>query len=431
LKYTSLFFIALLGIFLVLPLFINNVSAQVYPDYYVTIKPEIIPDALTYTSVGSNVTLSFVALWSYGSNEGQNIQNATATIQVSNIKDKVIDTLSVNTTSGIFSFNYTSASAAVLAFTPTKLVTQDRQEWNSSLVDSANNVYGFTYNWAQVWWDTFHVSLVSSDTSSLGKVALSVNVTHLLLPEEGLQVESVHIPKIVHGANVTINGVKAEESQTTPGIYLAHSSTFLPTAYVNIGVSQESWTIFHTAFSFTQNVNEPLWTYSVVFGLVFSFAALMIRLFTSRKANSSSLFKNSNFPFYGATLLAATSIISLYWGLVGLEGTLHTFDWVLLASLGMFSFAFGITGVIMAIRKKYQAFAIFAATVPLFMNVVGVKTSLDIYRLTNPWLILILSLLLSIISGYLISNSDKSFQNGKKRRKTNLDTAQPQHDAIG
>ncbi len=417
-KYKSLFWLALISALLVMPLFINNASAQTQSNYYVTVKPATIPDALTYTSVSRNATLTFQALWSYGSNEGQNIQNATATIQVSNSKDKVIDTLSVNTSSGIFSFNYSLASPDILAFTPTNLVTQDGQEWNSSIMDSANNVYGFTSNWAQVWWDTFHVSLVSSDTSSLGNVAVTVNVTYLLLPEEGLQVGTVHVPKTVQGANVTINGVAAQESQT-PGIYFATSSTWLPTAYVNVGVSQEGWATTHTAFSFAQNTNEPLWTYAIAFGSVIGFAALMLRFFMSRKANNSSLFKHSNFPFYGAVLLAVTSIISLYWGLVGLEGTLHTFDWMLLAALGLVSFAVGIVGTIASLRKKYHALAIFAVVVPLFMNVVGVKGSLDMYGLANPWLILVPSLLLSIISGYLISNSDKMFQNGNKKEAKN------------
>lgn len=408
-KYKSLSWIFFICIFLVLPIFINNASAQAQPNYYVTVKPVIIPDALTYTSVGRNVTLSFQALWSYGSNDGQNIQNATAIIQVSNPNDKVIDTLSVNTASGIFSFNYSSASADILAFTPTKLVTQDGQEWNSSIVDLANNVYGFTSHWAQVWWDTFHVSLVSRDTSSLGNVAISVNVTYLLLPEEGLQVGSVHVPKIVHGANVTINGVKAEESQT-PGIYSASSSIWLPTTYVIVEVAQEGWVTTHTGFSFAHNANETIWTYVIAFGSVLGFAALMLHFVISKKANNPSLFKHPNFPFFGAVLLAVTSIISLYWGLVGLEGTLHTFDWVLLAALGMFSFAFGFVGSIMSLRKKNQALVIFAVIVPMLTNVVGVKSSLDIYQLTNPWLILITSLLLSIISGFLISNSDEMFQ---------------------
>jgi hypothetical protein len=409
LKYKSLIWIALIGVFLVLPLFINNASAQAQSNYYVTVKP-VITDALTYTSVGRNVTLSFQALWSYGSNGDQNIQNATAIIQVSNRNDKVLETLSVNTTSGIFSFNYSSASADILAFTPTKLVTQDGQEWNSSLVDLANNVYGFTYHWAQVWWDTPHVSLVSRDTSSLGNVAISVNITYLLLPEEGLQIGLVHVPKIVHDANVTINGVKAEETQT-PGIYLANSSTWLPTAYVNVGVSQEGWTTTHTAFSFAHNANESIWTYAVAFGSVFGFAVLILRFFVSRKANNSSLLKHPNFPFYGAVLLAATSLASLYWGVVGLEGTLHMFDWLSLAALGIFSFALGIVGSIMALRKKNQALVIFLIIIPMFMNVVGVKSSLDMYQLANPWLIMIISLFLSMISGYFVSNSDELFQN--------------------
>jgi hypothetical protein len=125
LKPKVLFWLALIGVFLSLPLFMNNVSAQTQSNYYVTIKPSTLSDALIYTSVGRNATLSFVALWTYGSNEGQNIQNATATIQVNDSKDKVIDTLAVNTTSGAFAFNYTPASVDVLAFTPTKLVTQD------------------------------------------------------------------------------------------------------------------------------------------------------------------------------------------------------------------------------------------------------------------------------------------------------------------
>jgi hypothetical protein len=49
------------------------------------------------------------------------------------------------------------------------------------------------------------------------------------------------------------------------------------------------------------------------------------------------------------------------------------------------------------------------------MNVVGVKASLDMYGLANPWLIIAPSLALSIISGYFISNSDKMFQNSVKK----------------
>ncbi len=116
-------------------------------------------------------------------------------------------------------------------------------------------------------------------------------------------------------------------------------------------------------------------------------------------------------------MLAVTSIISLYWGVVGLEGALHTFDWAFLAALGLVSFALGIASSIMVLRRKQQALAIFAVVLPLFTNVVGIKSSLDMYGLANPWLILVASLLLSLLSGFLISNSDKIFQNGVKKEE--------------
>jgi CHASE2 domain-containing sensor protein len=94
---------------------------------------------------------------------------------------------------------------------------------------------------------------------------------------------------------------------------------------------------------------------------------------------------------------------------------LHSFDWILLASLGFVSFACGFLGAVIALRKKSQAVAIFAGVVPLFMNVVGVKASLDMYGLANPWLIIVPSLALSIISGYFISNADKIFQTSSKK----------------
>jgi hypothetical protein len=412
----SFLLLAFIGALLVLPLFAGSVSAQTQQtNYYVTVKPALISGALTYTSVDKNATLSFQAIWTYGPDETKSIQNATVIIQISNSEGKVVDMLSENTTSGTFSFNYTSATPETLNFIPTDLVTQDGRDWGPrELIDSANNAYGFTSNWAQVWWDTFHVSMVSHDTGSLGKVAVSVNVTYQLLPEDGLQVGAVHVSKTLHDANVTINGVKAQETQT-PGIYSASSSTLLPSAYVKVDVSQEGWTTTHTAFIFNQEANSPIWTYGVVSAAVFGFAIVLLRFFMSRKTSKPTLLKHQNFPFYGALLLVVTSIISLYWGIAGLEATLHTFEWILLASLGFVSFACGLLGAVMALRNKSQAFAIFAVVVPLFMNVVGVKASLDMYGLANPWLIIVPSLVLSIISGYFISNSDKIFQNSVKK----------------
>ena len=379
-----------------------------------TVKPASISDALTYMSMGKNATLSFQALWTYGPDENNIIQNATATIQISNANGKVVDMLSENTSSGIFSFNYTSATLETLTFTPTDLVTSDGKDWNSTLLDSANNVYGFTSNFAQIRWDTFNVSMVNRDTGSFGKVAVSVNVTYQLLPEDGLQVGAVHVSKTVSGADVTINGVKAQETQT-PGIYSASSSTWLPTAYVKVDVAQDGWTATHTAFSFTQEANAPIWTYSVAAASVLGFAIILLRFFMSKKTSKQPSLKHSNYPFYGAVLLAVTSLISLFWGIVGVEATLHSFDWILLGALGIVSFACGLLGTVTALQKKRQAIAIFALIVPLFMNVVGVKSSLDMYGLANPWLIILPSLVFSILSGYFISNSDKIFKNSGKK----------------
>ena len=407
---------------MILPILVDNVSAEAQANYYVTVKPTT-PDSPMYTTVNRNWTLSFEALWSYNTDSGNAISNASTTIQVSNRANKIIDTLSLNTTKGIFTFNYTSATADILTFTPTKLTTQDGKDWTNSLVDSAKNVYGLQPQSAVVWWDTFHVSLLSSDTGNIGKIAISANVTYLLLPEEGLTLpewatykNQTFLPKTASGVNVTINGVKAQESQTS-GIYSADSSTFLPTAYVNIQVAQEGWTTTNTSFSVSHNANQPIWIYGVAIGSAFTFSAVMVYLFKSRKANSPILFEHPNFPFYGGILLAATSAISLYWGLVWLEGTLHTFDWLLLALLGMISFAFGIIGSIMSLRKKNQPLAIFAITVPMFTNLIGVKSSLDTYQLTIPWSILITSILLTIASGYFICNSDKNFDKHRSEQK--------------
>ena len=426
-KPKSLLWIALIGVFLVLPLFINNVSAQTEPNYFVTVKSTT-PDSIMYTGVGRNWTFSFVALWSFGPDSGSTIQNATATIQVTNRENTILSEISVNTTTNVttdvFSFNYLSSTADILTFTPISLTTQDNVKWtNDTLADPANNVYAFQSNPVVVWWDTFHVSLVSYDTNSLGNIATTVNVTYQLLPEKGLSLPAgatytnqTFLPKIVHEANVTINGVKAQETQIS-GTYQANCSTWLPTAYVHIGVSQEGWVTTHTGFSFTQSTNAPLWTYAVGFGSLFTIAILMLHVLLNKRAKKSSSIRHPYFATYGAFFLAATSIISLYWGIVGLEGTLNGFDWVLLEALGIVSFATGIVGSIMALRKKQQALVIFAVIVPLFVNVVGVKSSLDMYALTNPWVTLLASLSISIVSGYLISNSDKIFQNVVKKRE--------------
>jgi hypothetical protein len=423
LKYKPFAWIILIGIFLVLPLFIGNVSAQTQSNHYVTVKPTT-PDSLMYTAAGRNWTLSFESQWSFGADSGKDIPNATADIEVHNRANQLLETLSLNTTDGTFTFNYTSSTVDILTFTPTKLTTADGKDWKAGIVDSSANIYGLQSESAIVWYDTFHVSLVSSDTSSLGKVGSVVNVTYLLVPDEGLTLpvwstynNQTFLPKTVQSANVIINGVKAQESQTS-GIYTAESSTFFQTAYVNVEVSQESWITTNTGFSFAQNTNQQIWIYTVGFGLALAFAVVMLYFFKSIKANNPVPANHSSYPFFGGVLLIATSVISLYWGLVSLEGTLHTFDWLPLTLLGMLTFAFGISGSLMAFKKRNQALVIFSVLAPMAVNIVVVKASFDLYHLANPWLIIITSVFASIIAGYFICNSDTSFQKTTPHEKT-------------
>jgi hypothetical protein len=397
------------------------------------IKP-ISGDSVMYTAVGRNLTVTFQAIWTFGSDEGQAIQNAAVAIKVTNRAHQQIETLSVNSTTGTFSFNYSSPSADILTFTPTKLTTDDGKNWKTEFVDSASNVYGLKAESTVVWWDTFNVDLISSDTGSLGKVAVSINVTYLLLPEEGLTLpassaynNASFLPKIAQDVNVTINGIKAQSTQTR-GVYTVDTSTFLPTAYVNVQVSQEGWSTTSTGFSFAQNSNLTLWIYGVVFILGLTLVSFAVYFFKSKRANNQMIIKHPGFPFYGGILLAATSIISLYWGIVGIDGTFHTFNWLALGALGVLTFFFGIAGSVMALRKKNQALVIFAVIIPMIMNLIGVKASFDIYGLANPWPIFAISILISVISGYFLCNSDQNFKQTNSQTKNDA-SIQPENPA--
>ena len=255
-----------------------------------------------------------------------------------------------------------------------------------------------------------------------------------MLPEEGLTLptgaaynNATFLPKIAQDVKVTINGINAEQTQT-PGVFAADSSTFLPTAYVNVEVSQEGWSITSTGFSFAQNSNQTLWIYGIVFILAFTLVSFAVYFFRSKRANNQMVIKHRGFPFYGGILLAATSIISLYWGIVGLEGTFHTFNWLALGVLGVLTFVFGIAGSLMALRKKNQALVIFAVIIPMTMNLIGVKASFDIYGLANPWLIFAISILISVISGYFLCNSDKNFNQANSQTKNDA-PIQPENPA--
>lgn len=392
---------------------IEPAVAQKTPYYFVTVNPAT-PDSPIYTTIGSNWTLSFEALWSYGDASGTPIENATVTIQVNNTKNEVVNTLLLNTTDGSFSFNYSSSTAGIFTFTPTKLVTPDGIKWNSSLLDTGNNVYGFQSKSVVVWWDTFHVSLVDYDTS-LGVTTVSVNVTYLLLPEEGLTLpewatysHQPFLPKMAHNVNVTINGLTADET-STEGIFEANVSIWLPTAYIIVGVSQEGWVTTNTGFCFAQDTNGTLWGYAVIFASVLVVAVLVSSFVLHRKEGHKFL-SLENYPFLGGVLLAIASVISLYWGLVGLDSTLHGFDWWILTILGLGSFSFGLIGGFFSIRKKNQALVIFTIILPMVTNLMGVDYSLGIYELDVPWLILIASFVLIFISAFLICNADDAFR---------------------
>jgi hypothetical protein len=131
-----------------------------------------------YTPVRSNWNASFQTLWSYGDNFGQPISNATVAMQVSGSKSGTITTLNLNTTEGLFSFNYSSSIAEIITFKPIKLVTQNGTEYKPILLDVGNNLFGLQSESLVVWWDTFHVSLVSYNTKTQGAATVTVNVTY-------------------------------------------------------------------------------------------------------------------------------------------------------------------------------------------------------------------------------------------------------------
>ncbi|MCL1977980.1 MAG: hypothetical protein FWG55_07780 [Candidatus Bathyarchaeota archaeon] len=405
LKYATL---ALLAMLLVLSILIGTTNVHAQNNYYVTIKPTA--SSPSYTSVGNNWTLSFSANWTFGNQNGQPVQNATVVIEVRSSEDIVLEILEFDTDSmGIFAFNYSSTNADILSFIPISLTTLDEQEYTTETIDG---VFGIKAESAIVWYDIFHVELVSYDVNHLGKTVAMVNVTYRLLPEEGLTLpDQTFLPKIVHDATVTINGVVATEF--SQGIFTAESSAYMDTVYVNVKVFQDYWKTTDTAFCFTHSANQQIWMYCTAFVSVAIFAVLALYYTVYRKANDSSL-KYSNKLFFGFILLLVTSLLSLYWGIVAIEGTLHTFNWFLLALACMFSFAFGLMGSVLVLRKKVQPLSIFTPIVPLIINTVIVKAALDGSQLTSPWLMLFFSTILSAVCIFFISSSDKALQKSKQ-----------------
>ena len=412
---TRIVLLTLLLFATVLPVFVAKADAQSSENYWVTVRPNT--DTQMYTTVDRNWTLSFEASWSYGSSSGQPISNATVTIEVSGAKEGTITHLKLNTTSGVFSFNYSSSTADKITFTPIELKTQNGAEYNSALVKSAGSqAYGFQSTPVTVWWDTFQVSLINHNTDTSRSVAVSVNVTYLLLPQEGLTLppqdtysNQTFLPKMARGLVVTINGVQAQEMAVS-GVYSADVSTVFPAAYVLVTVSQKGWTTTYTAFSFTQKANEAVWGYASVIGLVLVAVSVLLYFLLFRKpAQPASLLSRASFPLIGGVLLLFTSLVSLYWGALAVEATMHGFNWPVLAVAGLGSFAFGTAGSVMSLKKRNEALVIFAVCIPFVVNVVMVKFALDSYLLTIPWLSILASTATSIVGGILITNSDEQF----------------------
>ena len=128
-----------------------------------------------------------------------------------------------------------------------------------------------------------------------------------------------------------------------------------------------------------------------------------------RKQKATVGFSKKSFPFVGSVLLLIASFVSLYWGVVGVDGTMQGFNWGLLGTAGFVSFICGLVGTIMSWRRKNQALVLFTICAPLFANAAAIQYSFDAYQLTMPWIMVALSVAFSLISGLLIGNSDEQF----------------------
>jgi hypothetical protein len=406
--------VSVLLLVLVFAVFVETANAQAAADSRVTVSPAT-PSSVLHSSVGKNCSIPFQATWTYGDSSGQTVENANVTVEVQTGHGDSVENITQTTNAtGHATFNYSSSVPVILTFTPTKLVAQDGAEWNDSLLENGDvRLYGFQSESVTVYYDTFDVALVSTNTETLGLTEVSVNVTYLLVPEEGLTLppsanssQEKGISKIAHGVNVTINGVQAEETDVN-GVYAASFSTWLPTAYVIVEVSREEWKSTHEGFSFAHDANGAIWTPAIVLCLVCAAVLLGLHFVWSRKSKCAVVRGRAGFPVFGGVLLALAAFISLYWGIVGFDSALRGFDWALLGLAGVGSFACGLAGSIISLKRKNQTSAIFAACVPLIVNEIAVKAALDVYQLATPLMTMALSLAVAVISGILIANANE------------------------
>ncbi len=390
--------------------FAVETSAQTTP-YLVSVNPT---EPTIYSNVGQIVEVSFQAVWAYGDNAGQAIEYANVSIEVEAAVDVVTDMVLTNTTAtGYVYFNYSSATPQILTFIPVELITADGTELNSSLLQNGEaSLHGLHSEPVTVYWDTFDMELISTSTKTLESFQVSVNVTYLFVPEKGLTIthndsQQEFFPKIAHGVSVTINGVQAEETEVD-GVYSATVSTVMPTAYVIVKASQEDWATAHKALSFAHDANRTIWTPLAVIVALGCVVALSAFLFSSRNAKGI-VFKRENLPVFGGFSLIFSSLIGLYWVLIWVESTFHGFEWALYGFFGAICFGFGLIGGVMSLRRKNQAAALFAVSCSLFANVIVVHASHNSYQLAIPWTLILLTFALSLISGFLIGNSDDQF----------------------
>ena len=149
----------------------NSAAARtVYLYYWVTVS-EISPKARAYarsiwhSTVGWEWNFTYEARWSWGESEGEIISNATIPIEVYDVANEsnivLVNYFLLTTDSmGRVSFVYSSPIPRVLRFKPTKLITQDNVEYNSSLYYTTDypdspppyyNLYGFKSDEATIY----------------------------------------------------------------------------------------------------------------------------------------------------------------------------------------------------------------------------------------------------------------------------------------
>lgn len=285
----------------------NPVAARSVFHYYwvtVTTKSPQVTGNIGHSTVGWEWNFTYEALWDWGERKGEIIPNATIPIEVYDVANEsnpvLVDNFTLITDNmGQVSFVYSSPVPRVLRFKPTKLITQDGVEYNSSLYEttyepystaSYYNLYGFTSSETTIYWDDFDISIASVDVNQLGTSKVTVNLTYQIIPPEGIWVgmwdpeNTNYIPKYVSNANVTVNGIKA--SETSPGLYEAQVSTWLPTASFDVKVSKNGWHERSKTFSFVHNANQVVWVaVSVSLGIVFAALLLYHFLFARRRQN--------------------------------------------------------------------------------------------------------------------------------------------------